>query len=132
MLQKDPSKRIASVTDIKKHTWFKGVNWEDFYAKKIEPPIVPNVKECYIDPDYQELPLDFEDEHHKVRLSTERRYSQYYESTLQSKSVTEQSFYNNFFEKGESGSGVVNLLGNAGSSVKSGINNGSNVFGASI
>jgi len=45
--------------------------------------------------------------------------------------VTEQSFYNNFFEKGESGSGIVNLLGN-GSSVKSGINNGSNVYGASI
>lgn len=87
-----------------------------------------SVKECHIDPDYVELPLDFEESQYKVRLSTERRYSYYYESTLQSKSVTEQSFYNQFFEKNESGSGVVNLLGNNGSSIKSGVH----PYGASV
>ena len=72
-----------------------------------------------------------------MRMSTERRYSYYYESTLQSKSATEQSFYNMFFEnKHESGSGTVNLLGGSsgignGSSVKSGIFNG-NQYGHSI
>lgn len=56
-------------------------------------------------------------------MSTERRYSYYYESTLQSKSVTEQSFYNMFFEnKQESGSGMINLLSGSGS----GANNNKN------
>jgi hypothetical protein len=51
-------------------------------------------------------------------MSTERRYSYYYESTLQSKSATDQSFYNMFFEnKNESGSGIVNLLGGNSSSL---------------
>lgn len=51
-------------------------------SKDVQPPIVPNVKECHIDPDYVELPLDFEESQFKVRMSTERRYSYYYESTL--------------------------------------------------
>lgn len=50
--------------------------------KKVIPLILPNVKECHVDPDYVELPLDFEESQYKVRLSTERRYSYYYESTL--------------------------------------------------
>ena len=88
------------------------MNWDELVEKKIRPPIIPSVKECYVDPDYVELPLDFEESQYKVRVSTERRYSYYYESTLQSKSATEQSFYNLFFEnKHESGSGTINLLG---------------------
>lgn len=89
LLQRDPNKRYQSITEVRKHSWLKGLNWEDIYHKRITPPIVPNVKECHIDPDYVELPLDFEESQYKVRLSTERRYSYYYESTLQSKSVTE-------------------------------------------
>ncbi|CDW89031.1 protein kinase domain containing protein [Stylonychia lemnae] len=135
MLQRDPNKRYQSISEIKRHSWLKDVKWEELLNKKISPLIIPNVKECHIDPDYVELPLDFEESQYKVRLSTERRYSYYYESTLQSKSVTEQSFYNMFFEKNESGSGVVNLLGGQGSSVKSGVvQNGStnNPYGNSV
>mmetsp|Transcript_29466 Transcript_29466/g.28620 ORF Transcript_29466/g.28620 Transcript_29466/m.28620 type:complete len:85 (-) Transcript_29466:2831-3085(-) len=83
------NKRFQSVSEIKKHPWMKSVNWEDLICKKVVPPIIPNIKECYVDPDYIELPLDFEESQYKVRLSTERRYSYYYESTLQSKSATE-------------------------------------------
>jgi serine/threonine protein kinase len=75
MLKKDPNKRIQSISEIKKHTWFKDVNWDDVLNKRLTPPIVPNVKESHIDPEYSELPLDFEEDQHKVRLSTERRYS---------------------------------------------------------
>jgi hypothetical protein len=55
--------------------------------KRVPPPIVPSVRESHIDPEYTELPLDFEEAglKQKGRLSTERRYSYYYESTLQSK-----------------------------------------------
>ena len=65
------------------------MDWAKLLRKEVNPPIVPNVKECCIDPDYVELPLDFEESVYKVRLSTERRYSYYYESTLHSKSITD-------------------------------------------
>ena len=29
--------------DIKRHRWFKNIDWEDVFYKKIKPPIVPNV-----------------------------------------------------------------------------------------
>lgn len=124
-------KRFKSISEVRKHAWLRDIDWESMQNKRIPPPIIPNVKESHIDPDYFELPLDFEESQYKVRMSTERRYSYYYESTLQSKSVTEQSFYNNFFEnKNESGSGVVNLLGgsvNKSSSIRSG-----NPYGVSV
>jgi len=61
LLQKNPDKRYQSIGEIKRHSWLKGINWEDLLHKKLPPPIVPNVKECYVDPDYVELPLDFEE-----------------------------------------------------------------------
>lgn len=82
MLQKDPMKRFKSIAEIRKHPWLKDIDWEAMQNKRIPPPIIPNVKESHIDPDYVELPLDFEESQYKVRMSTERRYSYYYESTL--------------------------------------------------
>lgn len=61
MLQKDPTKRYKSVSEIKRHSWLKDVDWDALLAKSIPPPFVPNVKESHIDPDYVELPLDFEE-----------------------------------------------------------------------
>ena len=61
LLQKDPNQRFSTIGEIKKHTWLKSVNWELLKDKRVKPPIVPSVKECHIDPDYVELPLDFEE-----------------------------------------------------------------------
>ena len=94
MMHKDPVKRYQTIGEVKRHPWLRDTLWDDLLAKRVVPPIMPSVRDCHIDPDYIELPLDFEESQYKVRLSTERRYSYYYESTLQSKSVTEQSFYN--------------------------------------
>jgi hypothetical protein len=94
--------------------------------KRISPPILPNVRESHIDPDYTDLPLDFEESNtNNRRMSTERRYSYYYESTLQSKRSVmiaqniggvggdhHQSFFNQFFEKNDSicsSTGKVNI-----------------------
>lgn len=42
MLNRNPNKRLgAGPTDaeeIKKHVWFKGVNWNDVYKRKLKPP----------------------------------------------------------------------------------------------
>ncbi len=61
LLQRDPAKRYQSVNEIKKHQWLKCMNWDEVYNKKLNPPIIPSIKDCHIDPDYVELPLDFEE-----------------------------------------------------------------------
>lgn len=46
LLQKDPKKRMGSggdFDDIKKHAWFKDIDWDKLYNKKIEPPFKPKV-----------------------------------------------------------------------------------------
>jgi len=93
LLAKDPAKRFKSVPEIKNHSWFKHVNWEKIHNKEVPPPFVPSKRETNFDPEFNELPVDFDDLEIKLRLSTERRYSYYYESTLQSKTCTESSFY---------------------------------------
>lgn len=37
------------------------MDWTLLSNKLVNPPIVPNIKECHVDPDYIELPLDFEE-----------------------------------------------------------------------
>lgn len=42
LLQRDPSKRLGAskkdAEDVKADPFFKGVNWEDYYNKKVKPP----------------------------------------------------------------------------------------------
>lgn len=75
------------------------------------PPFIPSLRETNFDPEFNDLPVDFDELQIKLRLSTERRQSYYYESTIQSKNHTENSFYfntnnnlasNNVGEEGDS------------------------------
>uniref|UniRef100_A0A0B7AUS8 Protein kinase domain-containing protein n=2 Tax=Arion vulgaris TaxID=1028688 RepID=A0A0B7AUS8_9EUPU len=47
LLHPDRTRRLGNmkngVEDVKKHKWFKGQNWDDVLAKKLQPPIVPKV-----------------------------------------------------------------------------------------
>jgi hypothetical protein len=83
------------VTEIKQHPWFNGTNWKKFLHKEVAPPFVPSMRETNFDPEFNELPVDFDELQMKLRLSTERRQSYYYESTIQSKTCTENSLYFN-------------------------------------
>ena len=46
LLERDPNKRLGSGTkdaqEIKEHPYFKDVNWDDIYNKKLKPPIFMN------------------------------------------------------------------------------------------
>ena len=44
LLRRDPAKRISNSTDVKKHRWFKKINWLDVQDKKIKPTFKPVVK----------------------------------------------------------------------------------------
>ena len=47
LLQKDKTHRLGSGArdhhDIMAHPFFRSINWDDLYKKKIEPPYNPNV-----------------------------------------------------------------------------------------
>ena len=46
LLVRDVKKRLGTVGDfeeIKKHSWFKDIDWEKLYNKKIVPPFKPKV-----------------------------------------------------------------------------------------
>ena len=34
----------AGAEDIKKHKWYSDINFDDLMAKKVEPPIKPDIK----------------------------------------------------------------------------------------
>lgn len=46
LLEKDPNKRLSSAEEVKKHPWFKAVDWEKLYCKKVEAPFVPFATSC--------------------------------------------------------------------------------------
>jgi len=43
LLQKDPTHRLGSrgVHEIKKHTFFKHMDWEALLERRVEPPYIP-------------------------------------------------------------------------------------------
>lgn len=43
LLERDPNKRIGNSEEIKKHPWFKTIDWKLLIDKKITPPFKPIV-----------------------------------------------------------------------------------------
>lgn len=56
LCQKNPDERLANI-DIRKHKWFKEINWENLKQHKIKAPFIPtlrnNLDTCYF-PDIKE------------------------------------------------------------------------------
>lgn len=69
----DRTKRIgnlkAGAEDVKKHKWFKGVDWEDVYYRKLKPPLVPKLKYEGDTSNFDDYP---EDDLNKVPVVSER------------------------------------------------------------
>ena len=49
LLERNPTKRLGSTVEdaneIKKHPWFKKIDWEALKKKELEPPFKPQVKD---------------------------------------------------------------------------------------
>ena len=62
----DPNKRLGSgingSDNIKKHPFFKGINWREVWQKKINPPFIPKLKNDtdlkYFDTMFTDEPID--------------------------------------------------------------------------
>merc|ERR1712212_1140948 len=48
LLEEDSNKRLgcmkAGAEDIKRHRWFKTIDWDEVYCRQLKPPIVPKVR----------------------------------------------------------------------------------------
>ena len=82
LLAKDPKVRVKTVEEIKFHPWLKDTPWKKYLNKEMTPPFVPSMRATNFDPEFNDLPIDFDELQIKIRMSTERRQSYYYESTL--------------------------------------------------
>jgi len=73
LLVQDRIKRLGNMKngaeDVKRHRWFKNVDWEDVFYKKVKPPIVPNVSYDGDPRNYDDYP---ETDVKKVPIVTER------------------------------------------------------------
>ncbi|XP_049775598.1 cAMP-dependent protein kinase catalytic subunit 3-like [Schistocerca nitens] len=47
LLVQDRTKRLGNMKngadDVKRHRWFKGIEWQDVFYRKLKPPIVPRI-----------------------------------------------------------------------------------------
>ena len=71
LLERNPSKRIGfknGVQEIKSHPWLQDIDWGLFIQKKITPPWKPRLDQSNFDPEYTELPLNFDETNFKRAL----------------------------------------------------------------
>ena len=72
LLNADRTKRIGNLRngaeDVKTHKWFREVDWEDVYNKKLKPPFVPKVKGTGDTSNFE----DYSDEDLEIEPVTER------------------------------------------------------------
>lgn len=67
LLQRDPQKRLDDPDIIKRHPFFKGIDWEKLSVKKVSSPIKISTKDNKnLDPRYTSLPVT-EDKEKQVR-----------------------------------------------------------------
>ncbi len=70
LLTLDPKKRLGygpkGAENIKKHPFFKGINWKNLAQRKVTPPCIPELSDDedlkYFDKAFTEEPIDDEEE----------------------------------------------------------------------
>jgi serine/threonine protein kinase len=104
LLWKFPIDRFQTIEEVKNHEFFKDVNWDDYYNKRVEPEWKPDLVNSCFDPEYTSMPIDMTDfeTEHKVdsrrggEFWMEGVYQLPNESNFSSRTVTEQSISQSF------------------------------------
>lgn len=71
LLERNPSKRLGAnrgVEEIKEHEWLSDIDWEMIRSKKIDPAWRPRLDQSNFDPEYTQLPLNFDESKFKRAL----------------------------------------------------------------
>jgi len=71
LLERNPAKRLGSVNgieEIKQHEWCEDIDWDMIYHKKITAPWKPRLDKSNFDPEYTQLPLNFDESKFKRAL----------------------------------------------------------------
>ncbi|SOV17109.1 RAC-beta serine/threonine protein kinase [Plasmodium sp. gorilla clade G2] len=79
LFEKNPKKRLGSgstdAQEIKKHPFFKNVNWDDVLYKKVKPPFKPKLFNQLdlqnFDKEFLNMPLKYSDQHENSNLTYE-------------------------------------------------------------
>lgn len=61
LLIKDPKDRLGSkygFREIKKHSFFKNVKWDEYLTKSVKPPFIPNPRNIYFSDEFINIPID--------------------------------------------------------------------------
>ena len=103
-LNLDPKKRLGGgengINKIKNHPYFKGIDWEKYSKKEIEPPFVPELNDeldlKYFDKMFTEEPVD---SNRSTMHSRPREYSTYKGFTFMTNSVKKELENNSVNEK---------------------------------
>ncbi len=66
-MDKDPHKRLDDPDIIKRHPFFKGIDWDKLEVKKVQSPIKLSESDVSknFDPKYTQMPVNDDAEHHK-------------------------------------------------------------------
>lgn len=71
LLERNPNKRLGyngGVEEIKEHEWLQDIDWKMFLSKKVTPLWKPRLDQSNFDPEYTELPLNFDEANFKRAL----------------------------------------------------------------
>ncbi|XP_022242140.1 protein kinase DC2-like [Limulus polyphemus] len=81
LLVQDRTKRLGSMKngadDVKRHRWFKGINWDDVLNRRVKPPIVPKVKSDGDTGNFDDYPEG--DNHKRASLLTDKEMKMFEE-----------------------------------------------------
>jgi serine/threonine protein kinase len=95
LLKKNPQKRLSNVESLKKHPFFRKINWKDIAERKFDPPIVPIITDPQLaenfDPEFTDLPISPVGSH-RAGLDIKDTNTQSFGNVFQGFSYTDKNF----------------------------------------
>jgi len=111
LLQRDVTQRLGwkrDVEDIKKHEWFKDIDWTKVLNKEIEPPYVPEIEEEENEADLTNVAEKFQ---HEKACDT---------YVAQRPDLGDQAFFKGFTFRGEDADEIKDIFGGGSISMNAG------------
>ena len=76
LLRKDYKKRLGykgGMTEVKSHSFFSDIDWDKLYAKEIQPPYKPSIRDINFSKEFTSIPVTFNFEEEVTRTERNMR-----------------------------------------------------------